>query len=166
MILAEKDLKELRLTSPKDNNAFDKYLAVLKLDENNEEAKLGIQSISDRYISLAYRAMNKNELDVAKKYLKKAANIQPDSEKLTKAQQELQARYKNEGKAVAESKTDETVEVETVAESDASTETSEEDSESVWGDVKDWFKETAEKGEAVNKEDTTSDKVRKTLGGN
>jgi len=65
--------------SPKDNNAFDKYLAILKIDENNEEAKQGIQLVSDKYISLAYRAMETNKLNQAKKYLRKAGTIQPDS---------------------------------------------------------------------------------------
>lgn len=162
--LAEKDFKELRLTSPKDNNAFDKYLAVLKLDEENEAAKQGIQAIADRYISLAYRAMDKNELDQAKNYLRKARSIQPDSNKIVAAQQELQERLDAQEKPVATGEPVATTSPEeTVAEN---TDKPDKKSEKgTWDNVKDWFKETAEKNEAGTREDTTSDKVRKSLGG-
>jgi len=143
LALAEEDIKALRLMSPKDNNAFDKYLAVLKIDENNEQAKQGIQLISDKYISLAYRAMQENKLGQAKKYLRKARTIQPDSEKLLMAQQTL-----------------EDLQTETIAESE------EKSSGGLWGDMKDWVKETTEKDEVANKEKTSSDKVIKSLGGN
>ena len=162
--MAEKDYKELRLTSPKDNNAFDKYLAVLKIDEENEAAKLGIQAIADRYVSLAYRAMDKNALGQAKNYLRKARTIQPDSNKLVAAQQELQERLDAQEKAMATGEPADTTQPEETVAGNAD-KPGEESDKGTWDNVKDWFKETADKNEAATKEDTTSDKVRKSLGG-
>jgi hypothetical protein len=133
---------------------------VLKIDENNEEAKQGIQFISDKYISLAYGSIEANKLDQAEKYLGKSRAIQPDSEKLLTAQQTLQAKYEEQEKTSLASESAEDTQTETVTEDD------EESSGGLWGDVKDWAKETAEKDEAANKEDTSSDKVIKSLGGN
>ena len=87
--LAEEDIKALRLTSPKENNALDKYLAVLKLDENNEDAVAGIQTVSDKYVSLAYGAMESNKLNKAERYLAKAERITPYSERIKNAQTSL-----------------------------------------------------------------------------
>jgi len=168
LALAEEDIKALRLMSPKDNNAFDKYLAILKIDENNEEAKQGIQLVSDKYISLAYRAIETNKLNQAKKYLRKAGTIQPDSEKLLTAQQTLQAKYEEQEKTGLASESIEDPQTATVTEDEKEDEKEDEEESSggLWGDVKKWAKETAEKSEAANKEDTTSEKVIKTLGGN
>ena len=153
---AKKDFEALRLMSPKDNNAFDKYLSILKIDKNNEEAKQGIQLISDRYITMANRAMQKNQLRQAENYLRKAQTIKPDSERLLIAEQTLQVKYKEQEKAVS---TGELAQTATV------TEDEEESSGGLWDDVKSWAKETAEKDELADKKDTSSDKVIKSLGG-
>ena len=167
LALAGEDIEALRLTNPKENNAFDKYSTILKIDENNEEAKQGIQLISDKYISLAYRAMEANKLGQAKRYLRKADSIQPESEKLLAAQQTLQTKYEEQEKpSLTSESAEDTKTAATVEGEEESSEDEEESSGGLWGDVKKWAKETAEKDEAANKEDTSSDKVIKTLGGN
>lgn len=54
-------LKADKLTSPKGNNAFERYQMVLSLDEKNAQALEGINRIVNRYITLAERVIKKNE---------------------------------------------------------------------------------------------------------
>ncbi len=132
---AEEDIAALRLTSPADNNALNKYLSILMIDENNAEANEGIRSVSDKYISLAYGAMKSNKLTTADKYIKKAKRIYSESDKVAPARSALQAKF-------AEQKTTET-EAEPVAEkpSDEIQQTAdveEEESGGFWDGLKKW----------------------------
>ena len=135
---AREDVTALRLTSPKDNNAFDKYLAVLKLDAGNGDAQAGIRSISDKYVALAYGAMKAGKLDQAESYLNKASVISPDMEKITVAKQALQKK-RAEQKTVSTPAVESSDSPKTAAAKDA-----EEPNESFWEKVKKWHEEGSE----------------------
>jgi serine/threonine-protein kinase PpkA len=79
---AEVALAEDHLTSPEGNNAYQKYLEVLKLDPGNKDAHNGIQLIGGRYIALAEQALAQGELDKADQYLEKASTITAGHPKL------------------------------------------------------------------------------------
>ncbi len=135
LMQAEEDIAALRLTSPADNNALNKYLSILMIDENNAEANEGIRSVSDKYISLAYGAMKSNKLTTADKYIEKAKRIYSESGKVAPARSALQAKY-------AEQKTTET-EAEPVAEKLAeetqqTADVEEEESSGFWDGLKKW----------------------------
>ncbi len=135
LMQAEEDIAALRLTSPADNNALNKYLSILMIDENNAEANEGIRSVSDKYISLAYGAMKSNKLTTADKYIEKAKRIYSESDKVAPARSALQAKY-------AEQKTTET-EAEPVAEKPAeetqqTADVEEEESGGFWDGLKKW----------------------------
>jgi len=93
LILAEEDITALRLTSPSENNALNKYLSILMIDKNNTEANEGIRLVSDKYISLAYGAMRSNNLAKADKYIEKAKRIYSESDIVAPARSTLQAKY-------------------------------------------------------------------------
>ncbi|RKZ46472.1 MAG: hypothetical protein DRQ58_08540 [Gammaproteobacteria bacterium] len=138
LILAEEDIAALRLTSPAENNALNKYLSILMIDENNAEANEGIRSVSDKYISLAYGAMKSSNLKTAGKYIEKAKRIYSDSDKIAPARSALQAKY-------AEQKTTET-EAELVAEKSSeetqqAADVEEEESGGFWDGLKKWNEE-------------------------
>lgn len=159
--LAQEDIDALRLTSPKDNNAFDKYLAVIKLDENNEEAKTGIQSISDKYVALSYGAMKSNKLDNAEYYLRKADAITPDSEKIATAREALQTMREQQTTTTNEAP-QETADSQQSAES----EPAEEPNASFWDKVKKWDEEQVEKSKQnPPKENKLDTRVKKAFGG-
>jgi len=163
--LAQEDTKALRLTSPKDNNAFDKYLSILSLDENNEDARLGIQAISDKYVSLAYGAMDANKLDSAASYLKKASAISPGTQKVATAEAALQVK-RAEVKAASEQPKTETVEESPqTASTQPVEEPKEEPNEGFWNKVKKWQEADVEKNKQYDKDATIDNRVRKVLGG-
>jgi hypothetical protein len=162
---AQEDTRALRLTSPKENNAFDKYLSLLTLDENNEDAKLGIQAISDKYVSLAYGAMNANKLDNAASYLKKASAISPSTQKVTTAEAALQAK-REEQKTASEQPEPETVDASPqTAGTQPEEEPAEEPNEGFWNKVKKWQEADVEKNKQYDKDTTIDNRVKKTLGG-
>ncbi len=136
LMKAQEDINALRLTSPEENNAFKKYLSILELDENNQAAISGIQTISDKYIDLAYSAINSNKIDHADSYLKKAKAITPESEKIAAAYQALEIKR-------SELRTSNSLQT-----TDASAEQS---NESFWSSVKKWHKEETEKNKQREK---------------
>ena len=84
------DLAELRLTTPADNNAYDKYQRVLEFEPGNPAAARGIEAISDRYIQLAYSSINGDKLDRATSYLDKAQTLSPGRADIAEARAALE----------------------------------------------------------------------------
>ena len=109
---AAADAAALRLTTPAGNNAYEKYREALTLDPGNRDALAGITSIVDRYLGLAYRDIEDNNLERAQGYLNKAEAVSPGRESVAKATQALadKARYnksfkgkmKNAGKSIGD----------------------------------------------------------------
>ncbi|MGH8625246.1 MAG: protein kinase domain-containing protein [Gammaproteobacteria bacterium] len=87
--LARRDLHELRLTNPKGDNALERFRAVLDLEPKNPAANEGIQHIVQRYLAMATTAVDKGAVLEAKRYLAKAAKIDPTAGGLLGIQQRL-----------------------------------------------------------------------------
>ena len=149
LILAEKDITALRLTSPSENNALNKYLSILMIDENNTEANEGIRLVSDKYISLAYGAMRSNNLAKADKYIEKAKRIYSESDIVAPARSTLQAKYSEqkitETEPEAEKLADKTEQI---------SDTEEEESGGFWDSIKKWNEENKN----VEQEESAIDK--------
>ncbi|MFB3101356.1 MAG: hypothetical protein ACE1ZM_07925, partial [Gammaproteobacteria bacterium] len=139
------------LTSPNNNNALNKYLSILMIDEGNTEAIEGIQSISDKYISLAYGAMKSNNLAKADVYIEKAKTIYSKSNKVAPARIALQEKY-------TEQKTTETTQLtEKSSEEMQQVGNEEEESEGIWDSIKKWN----EKNENTQYEESDTDRTIK-----
>ncbi|MCH8079687.1 MAG: serine/threonine protein kinase [Proteobacteria bacterium] len=149
LILAEEDITALRLTSPNENNALNKYLSILMIDKNNTEANEGIRLVSDKYISLAYGAMQSNNLAKADKYIEKAKRIYSESDKISPARSTLQAKYSEqkitETEPEAEKLADKTEQI---------SDTEEEESGGFWDSIKKWNEENKN----VEQEESAIDK--------
>ena len=85
---ANRDFLALRLTSPKKNNALDKYLKIQSIDRNNQKAADGIEKIVYKYISLAVANTNKRRYTSAKKNILKGLRIQPNNTTLLRLKKE------------------------------------------------------------------------------
>jgi serine/threonine protein kinase len=153
LTLADEDIAALRLTSPNNNNALNKYLSILMIDENNVQATEGILSISDKYISLAYGAMQSNNLAKADTYIEKAKRIYSDSAKVEPARIALQEKY-------AEQKTTETGQAteKSSEETQQAANEEQEESEGVWDSIKKWNRENQD----IKREESAIDRnIRK-----
>ena len=68
-------LEKNRLTTPKHDNAYDRYLAVLSLEADNPEALDGINAIVEKYLSWAMDNAEQGKLSRARQYVAKAELI-------------------------------------------------------------------------------------------
>ena len=87
---ADEDVKAYRLTSPKGDNALDKYRRVLELEPGNRAAEQGLGEIVSAYLRLFDRAVGKKQFDKADGYLDSASKVAPD-QRLAEAAERLKA---------------------------------------------------------------------------
>ncbi|SES64758.1 hypothetical protein SAMN05216326_101119 [Nitrosomonas marina] len=86
---AEAALKDLRMTTPPGNNAYEHYQAVLAVEPGNAEARAGIQKMVDMYIYFAEKAITDGEENTARVYLQRAEKLSPGSPRLKNLRNEL-----------------------------------------------------------------------------
>ena len=72
---ADADVKANRLMTPTNNNAYDRYQAVLLLDKGNQRASEGIRAIAERYRILARAKLSQKNFSGARVLLKKAVTV-------------------------------------------------------------------------------------------
>lgn len=65
-------LDENRLMSPADDNAYDRYRSILKLDPSNAKAKSGLRTVAVRYVSLADSSIENGDAAQARTFLDRA----------------------------------------------------------------------------------------------
>jgi serine/threonine-protein kinase len=88
---AEAALAENRLQSPKGDNAYEKYRAVLEIDPGNEAARDGLVAVAGRYLALSRRALSRSDVEQARVYLARAASIAPHHPDLDTVRAEVDA---------------------------------------------------------------------------
>ncbi|HKK15259.1 MAG TPA: serine/threonine-protein kinase [Gammaproteobacteria bacterium] len=157
---ADERVEQFKLTSPRDDNAYDRYLQVLAMDLENADAKAGIKRISDRYIALAYSAIERSEFDRARLYINKAEEIWPQSGKIAAANSRYNTAFNNYQAQQPQSSED----VATTP-SPAPETSSKEGEGGAFSDIKNWFREKAEKSSSETREDTAGDKFTRSIGG-
>ncbi|MGR8948363.1 MAG: hypothetical protein ACU84Q_09970, partial [Gammaproteobacteria bacterium] len=102
--LADKDLAAVRLASPKNRNAYDRYKEVLALDPDNERAQAGIESVADKYAELSNIALQNREADKLGNYVYRLSQIAPEHAALgalKTGQRELKEQLKAQETALA-----------------------------------------------------------------
>lgn len=76
---ADRALSEDRLLTPPEDNAHDRYRAVLYLDPDNRRAESGLQAIVLRYLDLARSAARQGAFAQAREMLERASTVDPDN---------------------------------------------------------------------------------------
>jgi MSHA biogenesis protein MshN len=71
-----------RLTSPENDNAYFYYRKLLELDANNKLAISGMQKITDRYLQMAEKSIQKGDFTKANFFLDKATGVTPDDSRI------------------------------------------------------------------------------------
>jgi len=88
---ARSNIKDLKLTSPLGDNAFEKYRTVLNLEPENVEALNGLDKIVDEYIHLMDHALETDDIPKARNYLRKGMNINLNHYGIADAERRLNA---------------------------------------------------------------------------
>lgn len=86
---AERAMYGDRLMFPEDDNAYDRYQAVLKLQPGNAQAISGLQQILVRYVQMGREALRHSRLGNAKAYARRAGLIDADNPLLREFEQQL-----------------------------------------------------------------------------
>jgi serine/threonine protein kinase len=89
---ASQDIKAGRSTRPKDDNALEKYWAILALQPDHLQATQGIQQILEHVVQRAREAMGRADWSKAQAHLDEADTILPGAETTAKAWEELSTR--------------------------------------------------------------------------
>ncbi len=76
---------------PIGKNAFGKFESVLRIDNNNEKALSGIQSIADHFIQVALNHIDKGQLEAAELAIQQAKTVSADSDGIADIEQTLAA---------------------------------------------------------------------------
>jgi serine/threonine protein kinase/tetratricopeptide (TPR) repeat protein len=87
---AQEDIDGLRLSTPRGDNALEKYREVLSMDPDNATAKRGVRKIVGAYVELGKQAAKRKDYDRAQSYLDQALSIAPRSRELRKARDRLE----------------------------------------------------------------------------
>ncbi|NOQ93243.1 MAG: hypothetical protein GQ547_01270 [Methylophaga sp.] len=86
---ANEQLSKSRLTSPKDNNAYDSYKSVLQLEPSNKKANDGLLNISNKYIAWGESALSKSDISKAQSHLDKATMVAPQNRAISELESKL-----------------------------------------------------------------------------
>jgi len=75
---AQHAMAKKRFSSPAGDNAFEYYSEILDLDQNNAEALKGFNKIAERYLDLANKRFESNNLTKSLEFIEKGLTIIPD----------------------------------------------------------------------------------------
>ena len=75
---ADDAIKQNRLTTPADDNAFDRYKLVLTLNPSNTSAKAGINRIVEKYLAWALNHAERSNIKKARYFVSLADSIDPN----------------------------------------------------------------------------------------
>lgn len=92
---ASKDIRELRLTTPAGNNAYEKYRQVIATEPDNRLALEGLKAIASQYLALTYRNIESARYEQAAKYINKARELHADEAAVEQAETALAAAADN-----------------------------------------------------------------------
>ncbi|HKK15695.1 MAG TPA: hypothetical protein VJ981_03245, partial [Gammaproteobacteria bacterium] len=91
---ADQNISTLSLTTPRGDNALEKYRQVLEMEPGNREALAGIDRIVDEYVGLMDNAIETESLGRAQEYLRKANAVNSSHPALPAARERLASALK------------------------------------------------------------------------
>lgn len=105
---AERAFNAKRLTTPVDDNAYLRYVQVLSIQPNNQEAHLGLQRIVDTYLAWSIKAIESGQYRRATSMLNKARSIDEQhpsidalEQRISKAKRSTHDTYRLDPKALS-----------------------------------------------------------------
>ena len=99
---AEGFILQGQFIQPIGKNAFGKYESVLRIDNNNEKALSGIQSIADHFIQVALNHIDKGQLEAAELAIQRAKTVSTEADGIADVEQTLAALISSSDASAAE----------------------------------------------------------------
>lgn len=90
--IAKLQISELKLTNPKGDNALESYKQILEMDPDNDQAKKGITSLKEMFLTWAENNLKNNNIDRVRNYYQKALLIDPEDPEIPQKLSELDQR--------------------------------------------------------------------------
>jgi len=97
-----------RLTRPAGDNAYEYYQQVLALSADHPEALAGLAAIAQRYRELAEAAMDREALDAAQQFLRRARSVDPQLSGMQNSEARLEALQSRSQSGSAEPENEDT----------------------------------------------------------
>jgi len=89
LALGQQSLRQFRLLTPEEGNAYHYFQEVLALDPGNTEALNGLDQIVERYVTLVRRANKRQATAVARVYISRGLRVQPGNRTLLALQDSM-----------------------------------------------------------------------------
>lgn len=102
-VLAERQLGDWKLTTPADDNAYDTYRRLARLDGGQAVADRGFQAIAERYLQLARKHRQAGRLAQSLDYIARGLEISPNDGGLLALRQEVETLQMHQARARASS---------------------------------------------------------------
>lgn len=99
---AEAALALDQLTTPKHDNAYDRFQGALLLDPDNQQAQSGLQLVLMRYVELASAAYGASDVNKAEQHIAKAESLDPSNPLVLELQQRLRDMEQAERETVSD----------------------------------------------------------------
>ncbi|MDM8547754.1 hypothetical protein QUF61_14780 [Candidatus Venteria ishoeyi] len=93
--IANKQMKKRRYSTPKNNNAYDSYQAILAFDPKNRKALAGLKKIADIYATLAARSLKDGSINDARLLIQRGLKARPKHKRLLGIQRTLNRQLKD-----------------------------------------------------------------------
>ena len=92
---AQQQIDHSQLTSPKANNAYETYSALLQQDPQNPQAVAGLDRIAERYQQLALAHKKKGDLQLSVTMVTRGLSVNPKHADLLALKKELESKLEN-----------------------------------------------------------------------
>ena len=96
LAVAERQLSNSNLLTPKNDNAYDTYTAILIANPNEKRATSGLKRIADRYLTLAEKKFNEVELLQSKRLIARGLKVSPENKELIALNKQVEQKNKSQ----------------------------------------------------------------------
>ena len=79
------------MTVPRENNAFERYRDVLRIDKDNQDARAGLEKIIKRKMGIIERYVRQGELGKAEEHVISLLDLVPENRKLSVLRSRIRA---------------------------------------------------------------------------
>lgn len=101
LAIAEQQIKDFKFSTPKKDNAYETYKAILEISSNEKQALKGLQNIANLYLQQAKKQHLQGKGDKTQLLISKGLKVSPNHKELIKLKKLTMAKEKKQSKIQA-----------------------------------------------------------------